>query len=1344
MLPPGGLGVLHLNLRKAKLEPCSVCFHRKKLSLKSARRHDLRPRNRWVNPGGGCRRQPAAVIAGMRRGAAEAPAGPYVRWPTRRGRRVAFVAEEELWVVDLGAPESPPWRPTEAPGSPSSLRWSPCGGWLCFSCAMGGSQEVFACPSAGGPARRLTFLGAVLAEVVGVAAAPPRALFVSSARANRLGEASLWEVALDGSRAPRDLSLGPVDAVQAEPGGGPGLLLLRHAGGEASQWRGYRGGRAGELWLDSKGDGNFRLVFQGKGHGCFNSPMWLPDGGVAFVGDMDAGRGLYRMGAGADGEEVEDPKLIGPWPDLPRPRFASLDISDPSGPTHVTFTSGGSLWTGEFGSPPQRVSLPSWAGLGRWTQPYRSSREPLEDWSLHPEAMGVLTLTRGQAFQHGLWAGPCVSFPAAPIKSHKGRASSGGGPKSKNASVPCGRVRLVAHLFDGRRLALLRDSAGEEDVEIHCLDGEQGVRLGLNPKILGRPYYWAASPQAPLLAIVNHRDELLVLDAETGYLRLCDRTEHAQGIADLAWSPCGSWLAYSCGTGEEQSAIKILGLEKGPPAVQVTEPVLQDTSPSWDPDGRYLFFLSSREFEPVHDAVVPGAMAFPYGQRPYVLPLQEASGNPLLPDLRPPFPDEDGYPDGDDSGDDSRSSGASGAESDDEGPRPVEIDFEGIAERIVALPVRAGRYDRIHCVSTDLVLYTVAEEQDAPVGVGANNDEADEEDGWGLVMMKYNLHHRQEGEVMAGVLDFEVSMDQTTMLVCTVGQSEGEEEFWVCEPGKKPEMDGEDDDDSDEPCHGPVQMEGRAPVWVDPQEEWRQMLHECWRYMRDEAWTPGAVDWDAVFRKHAACLPRVATPGELRDLISEMLLDLGCSHTAVDAGGTEGEGEGWCAPPAFLGADLSWSDAEAGYRIDRIVRGDFWDPRRGGPLCKPGVGISVGDILVGIDKQPLSPVATPERFLQHKGEKEVMLSVRKPRGTEVTEPGCESTAGDTVNGGALDDSGDVSALESRLAALAMQKRKAMRSTGRAQKGKKGKKELKEKPRSLAQLSGLRHVRVRAASSEEDARYKDFVLANKSLVRELSGTRVGYIHVPDMERLGFSEFWSQQRAETRLPGLILDLRGNPGGNISPLLLDRLAQKSLSWQVGRRGSSVPGGPASARALVVLIDESTSSDAEVLAHEVRVRGLGELVGRTTWGGVAGYMESHELVDGTAVTVPQFCTWYGEVGGGLGFGLENRGVAPDVDRSNPPQAYRARRDEQLELAVGRALVRLDSTSDAEVPPGPLETPSTPEQSPSEGDSRGFRTWAPFELPRAQEARFFPRAGRPGRRAAEGGAGSSSSSHSA
>ena len=113
------------------------------------------------------------------------------------------------------------------------------------------------------------------------------------------------------------------------------------------------------------------------------------------------------------------------------------------------------------------------------------------------------------------------------------------------------------------------------------------------------------------------------------------------------------------------------------------------------------------------------------------------------------------------------------------------------------------------------------------------------------------------------------------------------------------------------------------------------------------------------------------------------------------------------------------------------------------------------------------------------------------------------------------------------------------------------------------------------------------------------------------------------------------------------------------------------------------------------------------------------------------------------MGFGLENRGVTPDVDRSNPPQAYQARRDEQLELAVGRALVRLDNTSEVEVPPGPLETLPTPEESSSEGDTRGFRTWAPFELPRAQESRFFPRAGRPGRRAAEGGGGGSSSSSS-
>ena len=331
------------------------------------------------------------------------------------------------------------------------------------------------------------------------------------------------------------------------------------------------------------------------------------------------------------------------------------------------------------------------------------------------------------------------------------------------------------------------------------------------------------------------------------------------------------------------------------------------------------------------------------------------------------------------------------------------------------------------------------------------------------------------------------------------------------------------------------------------------------------------------------------------------------------------------------------------------------------------------------------------------------------------------------------------ALENKLAELSVQKRKALRGNGR---GKKGKNTPKAEPHSLAQASGLRHVRVKALSSDEDARYKDYVRASQELVRGLSDGRVGYVHVPDMERHGFAEFWSQQRAEVRRPGLVLDLRSNPGGNISSLLLDRLAQKSHSWVVPRRGRTVPGGPASAPALVVLIDESTSSDAEILAHEVRARGLGELVGRTTWGGVAGYMDSCQLVDGTEVTVPQFCTWYGAAGGGVGYGLENLGVVPDVDRSNPPQAHHERRDEQLELAVGRALVRLDSGPNADVPPAPVEPAR---EMPSVQGPWGLRTWAPFELSRAQEARFFPKAGRARRSGGgdrrSGGSGAAASS---
>ncbi len=211
-------------------------------------------------------------------------------------------------------------------------------------------------------------------------------------------------------------------------------------------------------------------------------------------------------------------------------------------------------------------------------QPQRKRRfvsaEPyLESYSLH-SAGGSLALTvRGRAFTIGNWEGAAVQ--------HGDEA---------------GRTRMARYLHDGRRLLLLSDAGGEEALEIHTLDGSAPSRR-LNGLDIGRPLRLRPSPRAGLAAITNQRHELLLADLEAATVRTLDHSPHGR-IGGVAWSPDGRWLAYSYPDTRRTRVIRLCEVASGA-THSVTRTLLYDTSPAWDPEGNYLYFIGHRDFDPV-------------------------------------------------------------------------------------------------------------------------------------------------------------------------------------------------------------------------------------------------------------------------------------------------------------------------------------------------------------------------------------------------------------------------------------------------------------------------------------------------------------------------------------------------------------------------------------------------------------------------------------------------------------------------------------------------------------------------------------------------------------------------
>ncbi|MET9391360.1 S41 family peptidase [Streptomyces sp. NPDC006624] len=224
----------------------------------------------------------------------------------------------------------------------------------------------------------------------------------------------------------------------------------------------------------------------------------------------------------------------------------------------------------------------------------------------------------------------------------------------------------------------------------------------------------------------------------------------------------------------------------------------------------------------------------------------------------------------------------------------------------------------------------------------------------------------------------------------------------------------------------------------------------------------------------------------------------------------------------------------------------------------------------------------------------------------------------------------------------------------------------------------RRVAVVPLVDERPLRYQDWVAKRRAVVRELSGGRCGYLHIPDMGGSGWAQFNRDLRMEVSRPALIVDVRGNAGGHISELVIETLSRTVLGWDLTRDAqpvsytSNAPRGP-----VVALADEATSSDGDMITAAFKLLKLGPVVGQRTWGGVVGMTGRHELGDGTVITVPMNAAWFDA----YGWSVENHGVAPDIDVLRTPLDWAEGRHAQLADAVELALGLLETDPPATPP---------------------------------------------------------------
>jgi tricorn protease len=812
-----------------------------------------------------------------------------LRFPTIHGPHLVFCYAGDLYTVSSNGGVAR--RLTSHSGYEMFPHLSPDGKWIAFTGQYDGNTEIYVIPAEGGEPRRLTYTATLGRDdvsdrmgpnniVVGWKHDGKHILFRSRMHSFNDFIGQLYTVPLEGGLAePLPLPRGGFASYSPDDK----KLAYNRVFREFRTWKRYRGGMADDVWIYDFTTKKTVNVTQNPAQDIM--PMWHGDR-VYFLSDRDASRRMNLFVA--DVNEGSTRQLT---------TFTDFDIKFPSLGDHaIVFENGGwiyrfDLTTEKSSKIPIRILEDRAAARSELS----SVSKNITNFEISPDGKRALFGARGEVF-------------TVPVKDGRTRNLT---------NTPGVHERNSKWSPDGKLIAFVSDASGEDEVCVVNPDGTGSRQLTTGGDTYKYEIHW--SPDSKKILWSDKKLRLQYVEVESKAIKTITKAKVWE-IRDAVWSPDSRWVAYSTDEREGMNRVHLHSLEQGK-TYSVTDSWYTSTHPAFSGDGKYLFFVSKRDFHPIYSET-EWNHAYRDMARIYLVTLAKATPSPFR-----PRSDEISEP----------------AKSDEAKPKEVvvKVDADGLSERVLQLPIQAANYRNLASVGGTLYYIRHGSKDNKPA------------------LQMYDLAARKE-TALGSVSGFEISADGKKMLVAQDGK------FGIIDLPKAPVSIGEPLKLSD--------MEMR----LDHHQEWQQIFNESWRQMRDFFYDPTmhGLDWKAMRTKYEPLVPYVNHRADLTYVIGEMIGELNAGHAYVGGGDMPHPPR---IPTGLLGSRLR-RHPSGYFQIVKILRGESWDPNLRSPLAELGLNVKDGDFLLAINGQPVNEMKTPYEALVNQADKQVVLKINtEPR-----------------------------------------------------------------------------------------------------------------------------------------------------------------------------------------------------------------------------------------------------------------------------------------------------------------------------------------------------------------------------